>query len=107
MTIEAYTIAPLKWEKDFSEERQQFRASVPMGSYTVSRTRKDWDENLPWESWKWAYCFDEYYDEGESDCDSAKDGKELAWKDWLNRIMPALKPVAVKQQPVEVKGGAA
>lgn len=98
MTIEEqYTIAPLKWGKDFSEDSQRYTSSVPMGRYSVWRHRQDFDPKQPWESWRWDYCFDEYYDEGEYSCDSAKDGKDAAWKNWLERILPALKPIAVKQ----------
>jgi hypothetical protein len=91
-----FKIRPLKWDKSKCPEWESHRAEVPMGSYTVRRIREDWDESKPWEGWQMIYLFDEYHDEGEISCNSLADGKEKAWKDWLNRITPAL--VEQKQQ---------
>ena len=93
-----FGIRPLKWEKTKNEYMEIYRASVPMGSYTVERNREDLDEGKPWEPWKMTYCFEEYYDEGNQECATLKEGKELAWQDWLKRITPAL--ISMPNNPV-------
>lgn len=85
-----WKIAPLKWERSFQDWMQQYSASTPFGSYTVKRTREGCEDSGPWESWRWGYCFDEYYDENESDCATAAEGKELAGLHWINRLSGAL-----------------
>lgn len=92
-TEKKYTIRPLKWEHKKDDTSETFRAGVPMGSYEVKRHRAEFEESGEWLAWQWSYCFDEYYDEGACECDSAKAGKDLAWSDWLQRIESALKPV--------------
>lgn len=85
-----FRIKPLQWTKKFDEYYQQFQANVPMGSYTVERNREDSDPQKPWDKWQVRYFFDEYYDEGSQDVQSAQEGKQWAADDWISRITPAL-----------------
>lgn len=89
----SYSIKPLKWEISKNKISENYTAHVPMGTYTVFRNRRDWDEAQPFENWQWSYCFDEYYDESTQDCESLKEGKNKCWEDWIKRILPALKEV--------------
>jgi hypothetical protein len=63
-----------------------------MGSYTVERSREEYDTAKPWKGWTFRYYFDER-DEDRLPCESLEDGKRMAWEDWLERISPALVPV--------------
>lgn len=87
-----YRIRPLKWQRTFRDDYQVYRTSVPMGSYSIERNRKDFDPGGQWEPWRLSYCFDEYYDDGTIDIDSVADGKAKAFEDWASRITPALLP---------------
>lgn len=87
--LKCYTIKPLKWEKFFNDDVQQYRCGVPMGTYTIRRDKWS-NEDGSWSKWQFEYCFDEYYDDGARECDNAKHGKQLAEEDWLRRILPAL-----------------
>lgn len=86
---EYYTIRPLRWRKVFQDWRQAYEA----GNYAVVRVRQDCDPALPWDTWRWEYSFCEYYDESSTECASATEGKNAAQQDWLNRLLPSLKPV--------------
>lgn len=55
-----------------------FEARTPFGAYHVEPSSGG--------RWKWRYCFDEYYDEDELECFTCEDGKEFAWKHWLDRM---------------------
>lgn len=85
----SFNIAPLVWNLDASDEEgwQCWAASTPFGSYTVS---KDYFHA----GCRWRYCFAEYHDEGDADCDSIEDGKRLATENWLERLSGCLTPVA-------------
>lgn len=98
-----FGLRPLKWEKTESSYYQTYRAQVPMGSYTVERHREGWEDSKPWEPWVMKYHFVEYYDEGEDQCASLNEGKEMAWKDWQKRIMPAL--ILIKPNDKLTHGG--
>ena len=74
------------WEKAFDSECQQWTYQTPFGRFTVHRSREDFDASNPWEQWKWGYCFDEYYDEEEYECESAEEGKRLCLKEWQQRM---------------------
>jgi hypothetical protein len=65
-------------------------AYTPFGSYHVEKYK---DET----QWKWGYCFDEYYDEEEYECDSAEDGKQKCWEHWVGRMKPMLKSPVMKE----------
>ncbi len=86
-----YEILPLKWERKFDAAEQRYEACTPFGSYTVKRHRSGFGETGPWQYWTWGYCFAEYYDELESQCDDAKMGKSFASSNWMARITQALK----------------
>lgn len=72
-----FTIKPLEWEVG----EHSRRAGTPFGSYQIERDGS---------AWVVAYCFDEYYDEGEIRCVSLGDAYEEAQRHWVNRLMPAL-----------------
>lgn len=88
-----FRIKPLVWEESHDSTSQSFSASVPGNTYYVRRNRQHYEEDGAWTAWKWTYCFDEYYDEGEEECASAKAGKEAAWQHWLARLETALEEV--------------
>ena len=80
---ERYT-CPLEWgiswgpDEDGDESHQ---AGTPFGSYSVEKSGG---------RWKWGYCFDEYYDEAESECDDLDAGKRAAQEHWDGRVQPIL-----------------
>jgi hypothetical protein len=86
-----YQIRPLKWTAEKTEYSQEYKAYTPFGEYWVSRFREEFEEDRPWEGWKWGYCFDEYYDEEDFECSSLKDGKERAMKHWTERLEGAIR----------------
>ena len=86
-----FYVAPLKWKKNARTDWcQSWWAQVPMGSYTIERHRSD--QTHQWENWKLKWCFDKYYDEGRREVESLADGKRQAFKDWMDRLRPALIP---------------
>ena len=87
---DTYTIKPLKWSRHFDECSQRFSARTTFGSFFVERLREDYDESKRWQEWKWGYCFDEYYDEAYATCDSAEEGKKMAFDLWESRLKEAL-----------------
>lgn len=92
MASTTYTLRPLNWRKTKpSSYQQRYEATTPFGSFFVERYRENWEDNAPWETWKWGYCFDEYYDEHFADCESSAEGKEMAQKEWDRRMIPCLK----------------
>ena len=90
---QTYKIKPLKWEKNFAEWSQQYTASTPFGSYIVQRHKDGDEDDSPWATWKWGYCFDEYYDEAEWECATALYGKAAAEANWQERLVGALIPL--------------
>jgi hypothetical protein len=89
-----FAIRPLEWLGGTQDWQERYEARVPMGSYYVERPKEDCEPTGEWGGWKWGYCFDEYYDEMQTDCASLEEGKRLAWEEWQKRIMPALVSVA-------------
>lgn len=80
-----YTIRPLEWDdKELIEEFDSISAPTCFGNYRVEKTE---------DGFRWSYCFDEYYDEGYSECDSAEDGKAKAEAHWFERLSGCLLPV--------------
>lgn len=92
MNKNTYTVRPLKWEATKGEWFQLYRANVPMGSYTIERMSSD-DEEGKWDGWKLRIYFSEYYDESIEEVKSLEEGKQKAFKDWQDRILPALKQI--------------
>jgi hypothetical protein len=85
-------IAPLEWTGRRDEDGEQFyTAATRFGHYKVEFRNAI--------GWRWGYCFDEYYDEEENTCEGLRDGKRLAWLDWLERLDGAL----LATQPGESK----
>jgi hypothetical protein len=85
---------PLKWRKDWGPDEEggvsYTAGAYGFGTYSVRRWTKD-------EPWQWRYCFDEYYDEGDEQCDSLADGKRKAQAEWDGRvqeIVASAKPAA-------------
>lgn len=71
-----YKIKPLEWKARFDG----YIAETPFASYRVLE-------------YKWGFCFDEHYDEGEFECDSIRAGMAAAQKHWENRVLRALEEV--------------
>lgn len=86
-----YAIRPLRWVRSNYSFQQEFFADVPFGSFFVSRSRRDWDDDGPWESWRWGYHFDDRGDMSSVECKSAAEGKRLAQEEWNRRILPCLR----------------
>lgn len=83
-----FRIVPLKWEK---ENDNEIAAYVAGGSYRII---KRGEERREWESkYYMRYHYSEYYDEGQLDAHSIKQAKELAYQNWLPRIVSDLKLV--------------
>jgi hypothetical protein len=61
-----------------------FWCNTPFGSMQVGRRY----DGMPHDSLRlqWSYCFDEYYDEGQHDCDTAEHGKAAAEAYFLERL---------------------
>lgn len=59
-----------------------FQAHTPFGSYTVEPP----DHEIGRRSHTWRYCFDEYYDEDTTTCDTIEDGKAAAQAHWNDRV---------------------
>jgi hypothetical protein len=82
-----YTIKPLEWGGDISEEYGRLNAKTPFGSYDIIKTEEPEDYDSPFHL---HYCFVEYYDDGVFPADSVEHAKELAWQDWTKRLEGAL-----------------
>jgi hypothetical protein len=81
-----YKIKPLRWEKEGDDE---LAAYVAGGSYRIIKREDDRQE---WESkYYMRYHYSDYYDEGQLDATSIKHAKELAYQNWLPRIVSDLK----------------
>jgi len=76
-----YRIKPLDWNED---RFGGLSAQTPFGALRVFCHDENTDE------WRWSYCFDEYYDEDESECDGKDDGKAKAEEFWIDRISGVL-----------------
>ncbi len=108
--MKTYTIKPLSWKGGRGQwGRSSYRALLPFGSYEV--TRKSWfcDNCIDHqngcgkainastfrcgqrETWRWGYCFDEYYDGNVFDCKTLKEGKQAAQNHWEERLKGALR----------------
>jgi len=80
---ERYT-SPLIWTLAWGPDTdgdESHTASTPFGGYSVEKQEG---------RWKWAYCFDEYYDEDTSECDGLDHGKQLAQAHWDERVQEIL-----------------
>lgn len=95
-----WTIKPLKWKREFNDYSQTYQSDSAHGGYRVTRHRRDCEEHDrcqidshgEWGSWRWEYCFCEYYDELYSDCANAKEGKVAAEAHWRGYLIAGLKP---------------
>lgn len=77
-----YTIRPLKWEGEVTDEvLSSVMALTPFVCYTVRRAESGGLE-LHW-------CLDGD-NEDWRDVPSVEEGKRLAWEDWLKRLLLAL-----------------
>lgn len=88
--MKTYTIKPLEWAVDHLGNAT---AHTILGSIFVSRRSGSW--------WEWGYCFDEYYDEGQSSCDDKDDGIAKATAFYLDRILPCLNPTTPPKEQTE------
>jgi hypothetical protein len=73
------------WGPDAAGD-ESHEAPTPFGSYRVEKCGG---------RWQWRYCFDEYYDEDETPCNSYEEGVAAAQAHWLDRVAPifaALEP---------------
>lgn len=85
-----YKLKPLKWEKRLAKTFETYDATNSFGTYRVERKRAGYNEEAPWESWVFYFCFTEHFDEGRMEVSSLKAGKEAALKDWHSRILQEL-----------------
>src|SRR5687767_9735195 len=100
MATQLYRIKPLKWKRSFNDYQQAYESDAADGGYRVTRTREDCekhenceiDSHGKWGSWRWEYCFCEYYDELYAECATVEEGKAAAEADWRRRIEAALEP---------------
>ena len=81
--MKLYKIRPLKWIGDITEDYDSIIASTPFGNYTITKRSEE-------DGYCWGFCFDEYYDEDQTNCDTIQEGKKAAQAHWLNRISGAL-----------------
>jgi len=82
----SYKIKPLKWQGEVNES-QSMEARTPFGSYRIYEKSnvREWETK-----YSWSFCFDEYYDEGDFECNTVAEGKKSANKHWTERIEQAL-----------------
>jgi hypothetical protein len=75
-----------KLERGPDEEGDEtHRAHTPFGSYSVSCTSGRWE---------WSYCFDEYYDEADAECENLSEGIVAANAHWAERVAPIFPALA-------------
>lgn len=80
----AGVVKPLEWKLSWGPDQDGDEchvASTPFGTVAVERL---------YGKWQWRYCFDEYYDEDQTQCDSLEDGKAAAQAMWNSRISPLI-----------------
>lgn len=82
MSGKTYRIKALEWAGEIKEEFDSLRAGTPFGSYEVTMREGG--------SLYWGYCFDEYYDEDTTSCDSIEEGKSACEEHWRTRLERAL-----------------
>lgn len=98
-----YQIKPLRWKRHFNNYSQTYEANAAHGGYRVTRHRNECEEHENcnedshggWQSWRWEYCFCEYYDESTIECATVKAGKAAAEDHWREYLAAGL---------IEVKG---
>lgn len=78
-----YEIKPLAWEQ--TRDGDWFAPTI-FNQLDV-RNNSDPDEEP---DWRFRYCVDEFYDEGNERVESADAGKARAQEWYLERLMPAL-----------------
>ena len=78
----------LEWDEIDSEWQT---AKTPFGIYWVK-------VNFEKTGWVWGYCFDDYYDEEEHECDGAEQGRMLANEHWQERIAPIIAPYKAREE---------
>jgi hypothetical protein len=88
-----YKIKPLKWVCSRSSECVSYDAQTPLGHLYVKRVKEGWDAANNWQSWRWGYCFDEYYNEDSFECSTLAEGKTEAVKLWIGRVTACLNEV--------------
>lgn len=82
-------VTPLEWNTDWGPDADGdvcFTAGTPFGSFNVERLNG---------SWRWRYCFDEYYDEESFECEGEADGKQKAQEHWNGRLAPFIRSALV------------
>lgn len=85
MTTPIVQIKPVEWEvvrNDEGDKWHTFRSIF--GSIDV------FDDE---DGCRWRWCFDEYYDEGQRDCESFDEGKAEAEQFYMERLSPAFESV--------------
>lgn len=83
---DTYRIKPLQWEHYERDGYQTWHANSVFCELHVDLE--------PDGHCYWRYCIDEYYDEGQHDCESPEAGKAAAEKFYLDRLLPALEQIA-------------
>ena len=77
-------IKPLDWKPLIDSEYELRLVATPsFGLYQINYIKTTGECN-------WGYIFDDYFDEKNFHCNSIEEGKQLAWENWLSRILPSL-----------------
>ena len=81
--MKTYTIKPFNWiESTDYNDCKTYMVNVPFGYYRVTELSAD--------TWRYEYCFDEYYDESYGGFSTETEVKEGCWRNWLSWLEPAL-----------------
>ena len=77
-------LAPLEWSGRVYDDGDEFHSAMCiLGSYRANKIEG---------SWRWEWCFDEYYDEGGPiDAESLEDAKAQVWKHYTGILARAFK----------------
>ena len=86
----SHLLQPLDWTMDRDGAATAY---TPFGFYHVRKQQHA--------GWQWGYCFDDYYDEGDFDCESIAGGQAAAWAHWVARVSPI---IALPAPPAAAQG---
>lgn len=89
--MKVYTVKPLKWMQEKGRNPTRWRADT---IFTTLNIRQDHPLHGK-ATYRFSFCVDEYYDEGESQHNTLKQAKKAAEKWYWQRLKPALKSMWV------------
>lgn len=90
--MKKYTIKPLVWEEYTLHNLKRCNLQTIFCNFYVEE-RIEERLKLEHKVIKWSYCVEEYYDEDSGYCDSLEEGKSICEKEFMNRLLPALKEI--------------